>query len=131
MTTVGTITGTGNQEVGKVFIVYGKAKAISSDGTERVLGPNSPVFEYDQIITESDGRLSIILNDPAQTQLDIGRMSHIQIDEDVFAGSTSDEIAEVAAEVEEIQEAILAEDFDEFLQMQQDEVDATLVTEDS
>ena len=118
MATANTISGTGNQEVGKVFIVYGKAKAISSDGTERVLGPNSPVFEYDQIITESDGRLSIILNDPAQTQLDIGRMSHVQIDEDVFAGATSDEIAEVAAEVEEIQEAILAEDFDPTIELE-------------
>ena len=112
------VTGTGNQEVGKVFIIYGKVKAISSDGTERVLGPNSPIFEYDRIVTESDGMLSIILNDPAQTQIDIGRMSDVQIDEDVFAGATADEIAEVAAEIEEIQEAILAEDFDPTIELE-------------
>ncbi len=120
MATANASTGTGsaNQEAGKVFIVYGKAKAISSDGTERALGPNSPIFEYDRIITESDGKLSIILNDPAQTQIDIGRMSDIYIDEDVFAGATQEEIAEVAAEVEEIQEAIMAEDFDPTIELE-------------
>jgi len=120
MATVDNTTGTGSssQEVGKVLIVYGKVKAISSTGTERVLGPNSPIFEYDRIITESDGSLSIILNDPAQTQMDIGRMSDILIDDDIFAGATPEDIAEITAEVEEIQEAILAEDFDPTVELE-------------
>jgi hypothetical protein len=110
-------TTTGNQEVGKVFIIYGSAKAISMDGTERLLGPNSPIFAFDRIITESDGNLSITFNDPAQTQIDIGRMSDIVIDEDVYSGSEIDP-AEVAIEVEELQEAILAEDFDPTVELE-------------
>ena len=61
-----------NQVVGKVAILYGNVKAVSIDGTERVLGPNSPIFAYDRIITESDGRVSIVIDDPAQSQIDIG-----------------------------------------------------------
>ena len=75
-----------NQVVGKVVILYGNVKAVSVDGTTRVLGPNSPIYAYDSIITESDGRVSITLNDPAHSQLDIGRMSSIAIDEDIFVG---------------------------------------------
>jgi hypothetical protein len=98
---------TGNQPIGSVAILYGNAKAISIDGTERILSPNSPVFAYDRIITESDGRVSIIINDPAASQIDIGRMSHIIIDEDIFAGVTEEDIAASTAESQEIQEALL------------------------
>jgi T1SS-143 domain-containing protein len=103
---------TASQEpVGKVFIVYGTAKALSTDGTSRVLAPNSPIFAQDQILTESDGRLSIVFNDSANTQLNLGRMSDIVIDEDVYNTDTVD-LAEETSKVQEVQEALLAEDFD-------------------
>jgi len=99
------------EPVGKVFIVYGTAKVISTDGTTKALAPNSPIFAQDRIITESDGRLSIIFDDPANPQLNLGRMSDIIIDEDVYNTATED-LAEVTGEVEEVQEAILSEGFD-------------------
>ncbi|MFZ2950856.1 MAG: retention module-containing protein, partial [Desulfuromonadaceae bacterium] len=106
-------TGSGNQVVGKVFILYGTVKATSQDGTVRVLAPNSPIFAHDQIITESDGSVSIIidgLNGTSPTQLDIGRMSNVTIDEDVYAGASTGAAAEAAAEAEQIQQALLAGD---------------------
>jgi hypothetical protein len=103
-------TETGNQVIGKVSILYGTVRAISSDGTTRVLALNSPVYADDRIITESDGSVSIVLDDPAQTQLDIGRMSDIILDEDVYGGAAPEDVAEAAAEIEEIQEALLAGD---------------------
>src|SRR5210317_560073 len=109
---------TGNQPIGSVAILYGNAKAISIDGTERVLSPNSPIFAYDRIITESDGRVSIIIDDPAQSQLDIGRMSHIIIDEDIFAGVTEEDVKASTAEIEQIQEALLTEGFDPTIELE-------------
>jgi hypothetical protein len=101
---------TGNHVVGKVVILYGTVKAIASDGTERVLALNNPIFAYDRIITESDGRVSIVIDDGVQTQIDLGRMSDVVIDEDIFEGASPDEIAAATAEVEEIQEALLTEE---------------------
>jgi len=120
MATAEYATGTeaGTQVVGNVVILYGNVKAISIDGTERLLGPNSPIFSYDRIITESDGRVAIIMDDPAQSQLDIGRMSHIIIDEDIFAGVTPEDVAAATAEIEQIQEALLAEDFDPTVELE-------------
>ncbi len=110
--------GPDNQEVGKVIILYGNVKAISIDGTKRLLGPNSPVFAHDQIVTASDGSVSIIIDDPVHTQIDIGRMSHIIIDEDIFAGTTPEDVAAAAAQVEQIQEALLVENFDPTVELE-------------
>jgi len=100
---------TANLLVGKVAILYGNVKAVASDGTERVLAVNSPIFAHDRIMTGSDGMVSIVIDDAAQTQIDIGRMSDVVIDEDIFAGISGAEATEAAAEVEQIQELLLAE----------------------
>ena len=106
-------TAAGSQVVGKVFIQYGTAKAVAADGTERALAPNSPIFAHDQIITDSDGSVSIMIDGhdgaPA-TQLDLGRMSHITIDEDVYAGAAPGVTADATAEADKIQQALLAGD---------------------
>jgi hypothetical protein len=121
MATAENLTGTetGNQAVGKVVILYGTVKVIASDGTERILTLNSPIFAYDRIITESDGRVSILIDDGVQTQIDLGRMSDVIIDDDIFHGASPEEIAEAAAEVEEIQEAIIAtEEYDPTVELE-------------
>ncbi|MCX5831675.1 MAG: Ig-like domain-containing protein [Deltaproteobacteria bacterium] len=106
-------SGAENQAVGKVFIQYGTAKAVAADGTERALAPNSPIFAHDQIITDSDGSVSIMIDGhdgaPA-TQLDLGRMSHVTIDEDVYAGAAPGLTADATAEADKIQQALLAGD---------------------
>ena len=106
-------TAAGSQVVGKVFVQYGTAKAVAADGTERALAPNSPIFAHDQIITDSDGSVSIMIDGhdgaPA-TQLDLGRMSHITIDEDVYAGAAPGVTADATAEADKIQQALLAGD---------------------
>ena len=110
--------GYNDQPVGKVVILYGNVTARSVDGTERLLSINSPVFPYDTIITESDGKVSIIMDDPAQSQLDIGRMSEVLIDEDIYAGVTAEDVAAAAAEVEQIQQQLLAEGFDPTIELE-------------
>jgi len=102
--------GTGNQVVGKVFILYGTVKAVSPDGTVRVLAPNSPIYADDRIITESDGSVSLQFDGPPVTQLDLGRMTEIVIDEDVYAGVAPEVVSEAAAEAEQIQQSLLEGD---------------------
>ena len=101
-------SGTGNQIVGKVFILHGTVKAVSPDGAMRVLAPNSPIYANDRIITESDGSVSIVFEGPPPTQLDLGRMSNVLIDEDVFAGAAPEVVADAAAQAEQIQQEALS-----------------------
>ncbi|MBW2466083.1 MAG: retention module-containing protein, partial [Deltaproteobacteria bacterium] len=114
MATIENTTGTdsGTQVVGRVAVIYGTVKAVSPDGTERILTVNSPIFADDTIVTEADGRVSIVMDNAAQTQIDIGRMSEVVIDEDIYAGEDAFEVTETAAQIEEIQEALLTEEFD-------------------
>jgi len=107
MAEIANAAGTGNQVVGKVFILYGTVKAISPDGTEHALAPNSPIYADDRIITDSDGSVSIQFDGPPVTQLDLGRMTEIVIDQDVYAGVAPEAISEAAAEAEQVQEFIL------------------------
>lgn len=97
----------GNQAVGKALIVYGSVQAQTPDGAIRILQPNSPIFANDRIITGGDGMISIVFGDPGNTQLDLGRMSDVQIDEDVFQGNIPADINDATAEVEKIQQALL------------------------
>ena len=102
--------GTGNEVVGKVVILYGTVKAISPDGTVRLLMPNSPIFANDRIVTESDGNVSIIFDGSPPSQMDLGRMSSVVVDEDVYAGVSPSIASDAAAEAEEIQKALMAGD---------------------
>jgi T1SS-143 domain-containing protein len=111
-------TGYFDQPVGKVVILYGNVTARSVDGTERLLNVNSPVYSYDTIITESNGRVTIIMDDPAQSQLDIGRMSQVLVDEDIYAGVSAEEVAAAAEEVEQIQQQLLEEGFDPTIELE-------------
>ena len=76
------------QSIGKVAIVYGNVKAISQDGVERVLQPNSPIFLMDRVNTGADGAISIVFNDSADTQLDLGRMTDMVIDKSILGSNT-------------------------------------------
>src|SRR4030042_5542263 len=100
-------SGTGNQVIGKVFIMYGTVKAVAPDGTVGILAPNSPVFADDKIITESDGSISIMLDGPPPTQLDLGRTTEIVLDQDVYAGAAPEAATETTAEAQQIQENLL------------------------
>lgn len=101
-----------NQPIGTATIVYGTVKDIADNGTVRVLQPNSQVFANDRIMTGSDGMISIVFGDAANTQLDLGRMSDTTLDEDVFQGDITFDPTDATAEVEQIQEALLAGEFD-------------------
>ena len=109
MVTEKTITQNGNenQTVGKALIIYGSVQAQSPDGATRILQPNSPVFANDRIITGDDGMISIVFGDSGNTQLDLGRMSDVLIDEDVFQGDIPADINDATAQVEKIQQALL------------------------
>ncbi|WP_051305918.1 retention module-containing protein [Desulfogranum mediterraneum] len=103
------------QQVGTSFIVYGTVKAVGEDGFERLLAPNSPVFANERIVTGPDGSISIVFAD-GEIQLDLGRMSEVVLDEEVFAGEES--AGDGAATVEDIQLALEDETFDPTLQLE-------------
>ncbi len=105
-----TSAGTGNQIIGKAFILHGTVKAVAPDGTVRVLGPNSVIYADERIITESDGSVSIMLDGPPPGQIDIGRMSDVLLNEDVYAGATPEVVTDAAADAERIQEALTSGD---------------------
>src|SRR5210317_471709 len=94
-----------DQSIGKVVVVYGTVKAQSADGVERVLGPNSPIFLNDRINTGPDGAISIVFSNPENTQLALGRMTDMVIDNSVV-GTEEVDLGEVTAEVAAIQEAL-------------------------
>jgi hypothetical protein len=97
---------TGTQVIGKAFIVYGTVKAIAPDGTVRVLGPNSVIYADERIVTESEGSISIMLDGPPPSQIDIGRMSDVLLNEDVYAGVTPAATTDASADAEKIQQAL-------------------------
>jgi len=100
----------GHQVVGKVAILYGHVKAVSADGTVRILKANGLVYADDRIITESDGSVSIILEGTPPIHLDLGRMTEVVLDEDVFGVAGPGVTADAAAEAEAIRQALLAGD---------------------
>jgi hypothetical protein len=79
---------------------------------ERLLSVESPIFANDRIVTESDGKVSIVINDDVHTQIDLGTMSNVMIDEDIFGGVSPEEITEATAKVEQVQESFLVEGVD-------------------
>ena len=97
------------QSIGKVVVVYGNVKAISQDGVERVLQPNSPIFLMDRVNTGADGAISIVFNDAENTQLDLGRMTDMVVDKSILAAEDLD-LEDVTADIEAIQEALLSGD---------------------
>jgi VCBS repeat-containing protein len=100
----------GPHVTGKVAILYGTVKAVSPDGTVRMLKINSPVFADDRIITGDDGSVSIVFSTFPPTQLDLGRLSDVIIDEDIYGPTSPGVTAEAAAEQKAIQEALMAGD---------------------
>ena len=98
--------------VGKAVIVYGTVKAVSAAGVERLLTPNSPVYADERIVTGADGSISILLTEQ-NAHIDLGRMSEMVLDEDVYAtGQGRYEVADTAAEVADIQAALEGGNFD-------------------
>ena len=93
-----------SQTIGKVFIVYGTVKAVTPSGLERVLAPNSPIHAGDRIVTGPDGMVAITFTGGGQ--LDLGRMSDVLVDEDVYAGAGPDGPGDTVAQVDEIQSAL-------------------------
>ena len=75
-----------------------------------MLKVNSPVFADDRIITGDDGSVSIVFDTSTNIQLDLGRMSNVVIDEDVYGVVSPSVSAEASAEQEAIQKALLAGD---------------------
>jgi hypothetical protein len=99
-------TAAGSHPIGKVFILQGTAKAVATDGTARVLGPNSIIYADERIITESDGAVSIMLDGPPPAQIDLGRMSDVLLNEDVYAGATPEVVKDASTDADKIQEAL-------------------------
>jgi len=104
-------TGTGSQVVGKVMTVQGVVKAQAPDNSVRILEVGSPIFLGERIITGDSGMISIALGDGLGTRLDLGRMSDVLVDGDLFPGEPGD-FSEAVAEVEQVQQALLAGEFD-------------------
>ena len=107
MEKIATAAGLGSQVVGKVSILFGTVEAVAPDGAVRILEPNSPIYADEQIITGTDGSVSIQFDGHPELQLDLGRMTEIVIDEHIYAGVKPEAVSEAAAEAERIQESLL------------------------
>ena len=104
-------SGAGSQVVGQVMTVVGTVKAQAADNSVRILEVGSPIYFGERIITGDNGMVSIVLNDGMGGRLDLGRMSDVLVDGDLFPGEAGD-FGEAVAEVEQVQQALLAGDFD-------------------
>lgn len=104
-------SGAGSQPVGTVVVVRGTVQAVAADNSVRLLEAGSPVFLGERIVTGNDGMISIALGGGADGQLDLGRMSDVLINSDLFPAAPGD-FTEAVAEVEQVQQALLAGDFD-------------------
>ncbi|MEN8189912.1 MAG: hypothetical protein ABFS19_08700, partial [Thermodesulfobacteriota bacterium] len=108
-----TLNSGNDQPIGKAIIVTGTVHVQSADGTSiRILSLNDPVFANETIITSEDGMVSIVFDDAAGTRLDLGRLSQMVLDEDVYMAETPVEMSDVIAEVEQLQEALLSDELD-------------------
>ncbi|MBU1453936.1 MAG: retention module-containing protein, partial [Proteobacteria bacterium] len=104
-------TETGNgQAIGTAVIVSGSVQVESPDGATRALQVNGVVFANETIITGGTGKVSIVFNDSAHSQLDLGRMSEVVLDGDVVPGEQGVDLSDVASEVAQLQEALLQGD---------------------
>lgn len=83
--------------IGQALLVSGTVRVESVNGVSQVLKPNSSIHLDDRIDTGSGGEVSIVLNDSDATQLDLGRMSQMIVDDDVLGGSLPD-LGDVAVE---------------------------------
>jgi hypothetical protein len=92
--------------VGRVAFAHGTVKAISAEGVERLLSPDSPVYANERIIADSNGSASIVFDDPRNTQLSIGRMKEVLLDDDVL--DTGVDLSDVSSGMGEVQRALLA-----------------------
>ncbi|MFO8088248.1 MAG: hypothetical protein R6U13_00275 [Desulfatiglandaceae bacterium] len=101
----------GNEAVGTVSVLYGNVKAVSADGMVKVLSVNAPIFSFDRVVTEDDGRVSIVLDGDPPEHLDIGRSSDILIDEDVFGEATPADIAAASASANDVREILAGLDW--------------------
>lgn len=91
--------------IGKALLVYGTVKAVSPNGTERLLSPNSPIYANERIVTGPDGSVSIHFA-KGSDHLDLGRMSDVTVDDDVFGGAGQGSGGDTVAQVEDIQAAL-------------------------
>lgn len=103
---------TDGNPVGTIKMIVGTVNAQSPDGTIRILHVNSPVFFNDLIITGQEGMVSIAFNDGSGGQMELGRMAEVLLDEDVLQAGAPEEIGDSELSVEEMQQALLAGDFD-------------------
>jgi len=100
--------------VGKVFIIHGTVKAVSADGSERLLTANSPVYANEHIVTGTDGSVSIVFQDH-QERFDLGRLSDVVVDEDVYGAASGH--GDAMVQVEDMQNALQNENFDPTMQL--------------
>lgn len=101
-----------SQSIGTALVVSGIVQAQSPGQDVRILQTGSPIFFNDRIITGNDGMISIMFGDAARTQLDLGRLSDVVINEDALQFALPEDFSDAVAEVEQIQEALLAGTFD-------------------
>ena len=103
---------TTSQPIGTISVVNGTVQAQAAANGVRTLQVGSPVFLNDRIMTGDNGMISIVFGDAARTQLDLGRMSDVVLNEDTLQYALPEEFSDAVAEVDQIQEALLTGTFD-------------------
>ena len=93
-------TQSGSQVIGTAVLVYGQVRVESTDGVSRIIQPNNFIKLDDRIDTGQDGSVSIVLNDDSNSQIDLGRMTDMILDQDVVNGDNSLELSDLTADPE-------------------------------
>ena len=91
-------------KVGYVTHILGDVKAVATDGSERTLTINDPVYESELLKTGPGALLSVALETGGQ--LDMGRDSVLTLDAETLGTETYDE---AVAEVEAMQQRMETE----------------------
>jgi len=98
-------TSSGTPAVGTALVVYGTVKIESADGVTKIVQPNEPINLFDRIDTGQDGSLTVAFNDGSDT-LELGRMTHVVIDQDIVHLGDDLDLADVTTAPELLQDAL-------------------------
>lgn len=119
-----------SQVIGTAVVVYGHVKVESADGVIRNIQPNSLINLDDRVDTGHDGSVSFVFGGDS-SQLDLGPMTNMVIDQDVFGGRETLELSDAVIEPDILQNLLVGWDafepvvpLETMMQSEADAVDA-------
>lgn len=98
-------TSSGTPAIGTALVVYGSVKVESTDGVTKTIQPNEQIKLADRVDTGQDGSITVVFNNDADN-LELGRMTDMVIDQDVFQAGDDLDLANVTVAPELLQDIL-------------------------